>query len=49
MTAIYVAASRRMKGGPATLLNLSKPLGFSSYQTKAALKDVRYRVLKPGE
>jgi len=30
-------------------VNLSKPIGFSSYLTKAALKNVRYRALKPGE
>lgn len=30
-------------------VNLSKPLGLSSFQTKAALKNLRYRALKPGE
>lgn len=30
-------------------VNLSKPLGFSSFQTKAALKNIRYRTFKPGD
>lgn len=30
-------------------VNLSKPLGLSSFQTKAALRNIRYRTLKPGE
>lgn len=30
-------------------VNLSKPLGLSSYLTKAAIKNLRYRTLKPGE
>lgn len=30
-------------------VNLSKPLGLSTYQTKAAIKNFRYRALKPGE